>query len=68
MKTATIRVNHIFGTKDGYCADVFYRGKLRYSVASDKCVGFGSKPNQLTSLARIWAHAHGFSHCNVSFG
>lgn len=68
MKTATIRVNHIFGTKNEYCADIFYRGKLIKSFDSSKFSGFGSKPNSLAAVAQQWAHANTFSHCRVNFG
>lgn len=55
MKTATIRVNHIFGTKNEFCADVFYHGKLLYTFD-------GIDPNALAKKARAWAHARGFTH------
>jgi hypothetical protein len=68
MKTATIRVNHIFGTKNSFCADIFYRGKLLKTFDSDKYTGFGSKANTLSALAQIWAHENGFSDVNVTLG
>lgn len=68
MKTATIRVNHVFGTKGSYCADVFYRGKLLKTFDSSNYTGFGSQVNTLAAMAQQWAHANGFSHVAVTFG
>lgn len=60
-KTATIRVNHIFGTKNSFCADVMYRGKML--VCFD-----GQDPNALLSLSRIWSRNRGYTHTKVIFG
>jgi hypothetical protein len=68
MKTATIRLNHIFGTKNSFCADIFYRNKLLKSFDSSNYTGFGSKVDFLSGLAQIWAHENGFSDVNVTNG
>jgi len=61
MKTATIRVNLIFGTMSEYCADIFYRGKLLYSFD-------GKHVGELLAKSRAWAHAQGFTHTKCSLG
>ena len=60
-KTATIRVNHIFGTKNSFCADVMYRGKVLRSFD-------GHVPQDLCNSSRTWAHNQGFTLCKVIFG
>jgi len=61
MKTATIRINHIFGTSGEFCADVMYRGKLLHSFD-------GKIPNDLSKAAHQWAKNQGFTHMRVTFG
>ncbi len=61
MKTATINIYHIYGTKNGIAADVTYRGKLL--VCFD-----GQDVQSLESLARIWARNRNFTHTKVVFG
>ena len=61
MKTATIRVNLLFGTSHEFCADVMYRGFRLWSF-------FGLEPNDLKEKARVWALNQGFSHCKYVFG
>ena len=60
-KTAKIRVNHIFGTKNGFCADVLYRGRLLFSID-------GENPQELLQKARAWATGQGFNRHSVIFG
>ncbi len=61
MKTATIRVNHIFGTKNEFCAEVtYFRKELQFFL--------GTAPNDLLAQARKWAHANGFTHTHITFG
>lgn len=60
-KTATIRTNHIFGTKNAFCSDIFYRGKLLKSFSGDTA-------QNLTNKARNWAHSFGFTHTKIIFG
>ena len=61
MKTATVRIYHIFGTKNEFCADVMYRGRLlRYF--------YGEGPQALCDKARAFAHAQGYTHTKVIFG
>ena len=60
-KTATIRTNHIFGTKNAFCSDVFYRGRLLKSFSGDTA-------QNLTNEARQFAHGRGFTHTKIVFG
>ncbi|KVE35710.1 hypothetical protein [Burkholderia sp. BDU5] len=59
MRTATIEVYHVWGTKSHKSADVLYRGKLL-------CRRAGIESQQkLLDEARKWAHDHGFTHVVV---
>lgn len=60
-KTATIRTNHIFGTKNAFCSDVLYRGRLLKSLSGDTA-------QNLTNAARAWAYGRGFTHMKIVFG
>lgn len=60
-KTATIRTNHIFGTKNAFCSDVIYRGKLLKSFSGDTA-------QNLTDTARKFAYGLGFTHTKIIFG
>ena len=61
MKTATINVYHVFGTKRTTGADVRYRGKLlRYYVENET-------PQKLLDKAREWAYGHGFTHTKIIY-
>ena len=60
MKTATIKIYHISGTKNGFSADVTYRGKLL--VCFD-----GHNAQVLEALARIWARNRSYTHIKVIF-
>ena len=60
-KTATIRTNHIWGTKNSYCSDVFYHGRLLKTFRGDTA-------QNLTNEARAWSYANGFTHTNTIFG
>ena len=68
MKTATIRINHIFGTKNEYCADIFYRGKLLASFDRRVLDLAVSVPNGLLNHSRAWALRNGFTHINYTLG
>jgi hypothetical protein len=68
MKTAKIRVNHIFGTKNDYCADVFYRGKLLASFDKRVLDLSVSQLDGLLNWARTWALRNGFTHIDYTFG
>jgi hypothetical protein len=59
MKTATIEVYHVFGTRSCKSADVLYRGKLLYRAAGLEL------QQKLLEQARKWAHDHGFTHVDV---
>ena len=60
-KTATIRVNHIFGTKRAMCADIFYRGRRLYSFE-------GEVMADLVESSRSWVQAQGFTHIKYIYG
>lgn len=61
MKTATIKIYHIYGTKNGIAADVTYKGKLL--VCFD-----GHGVQSLKSMARVWARNRSYTHTKVIFG
>lgn len=62
MKTATIRIYHVFGTRKQTAADVLYRGRvLRFFEGIDT-------PQKYLDLARTWAHDNGFTHTNIIYG
>ena len=62
MKTATIRVYHVFGTKNQTSADVVYRGRvLRFFEGIDT-------PQKYLDMARQWAYNNGFSHTKIIYG
>lgn len=61
MKTATIEIYHVFGTKALNGADVWYRGKLQHRVADSYA------PQRLLDLARMWAYENGFTHVKVRY-
>lgn len=61
MKTASIRVYHIFGTKGEYCGDVFYRNKLLYTLS-------GIHPGDILKVCQNWALNSGFTHVKTYFG
>jgi len=60
-KTATIRTNHIFGTKNSFCSDVIYRGALLKTFSGDTA-------QNLTNKAREWAYKNSFTHTRIIFG
>jgi hypothetical protein len=68
MKTATIRVNHIFGTKNAYCADVFYRGKLLATFDRRVVLDWESQAAALANYAKGFAVSKGFTHYKIIFG
>ncbi|QEP52832.1 hypothetical protein AMP1_5 [Burkholderia phage AMP1] len=59
MKTATIEVYHVFGTRSCKSADVLYRGKLLYRAAGLE------QQQKLLDDARKWALDKGFTHIIV---
>jgi len=61
MKTATIRTNHIFGTKNSYCTDVIYRGRILISFSGDAA-------QSLHNSGTRWARHNGFTHIKTIFG
>jgi hypothetical protein len=61
MKSATIEVYHVFGTRSCKSADVLYRGKLLYRAAGLEL------QQKLLDDARKWAVSHGFTHVAVRY-
>ena len=61
IKTATIRVNGIYGAPYELCADITYRGKLLYSF-------FGLNATEIANKAIKWSIAQGFNRYNISMG
>ena len=62
MKTATINIYHVFGTRRTTSASVYYRGMRLYTITGN------DTPQQYCNKAREWAHANGFTHTKVSYG
>ena len=62
MKTATINIYHVFGTKNQTCADITYRGKLIKRLHGIE------NPNFILCNARKFAHDNGFSHTKIIYG
>lgn len=55
MKTATIKIYHIYGTRNEYCAEVFYRGQLL------NCA-YGMRHDDTGLICARWALKNGFTH------
>lgn len=68
MKTATIRINKIFGTRGDFCADVFYRGKLLATFDKRHILSWESQPQGLLNYSRAWVMARGFTHYKSTLG
>jgi hypothetical protein len=61
MKTATIEVYHVHGTKGTTAARVLYRGKILWSDMRNE------NPQVLANAAQNWARTQGFTHWVVSY-
>ena len=61
MKTATVRINHMFGTKNGFASDISYRDKVLKTFIQDGTTG-------LAEQSQKWAINQGFSHVKIIFG
>lgn len=61
MKTATIDVCHVFGTKNTVYACVKYRGKILFKRMENE------SPNNILTIARDWTINNGFSHIKVNY-
>lgn len=62
MKTATINVYHVWGSKSTTAADVRYRGKLVRAYMGKE------SPQTLLDQAREWAYTNGFTHTKIIYG
>lgn len=59
MKTATIQIHHVFGTKSTVFCGVFYRGwTLKYWMENET-------ETELFNRAKSWAFSNGFTHVKV---
>lgn len=61
MKTATIEIFHIFGTKGTTGCQVKYRGKTLFSKMENL------PTNTMLNIARDWSLASGFTHIKVNY-
>ena len=61
MKTATIRIYHIFGTKKAVASDISYRGKRLHSFEGEVLA-------ELVESSRAWIQAQGFTHIKYIYG
>ena len=59
MKTATIIIHHVFGTKGTSYAEVQYRGKRRWAHMANISI------NDMLSQAKDWAKNEGFTHFKI---
>lgn len=62
MKTATIEVFHVFGTKSTTGYQVKYRGKTLHTFTDNVT------PNEILKHAQNWILQHGFTHFKVTYG
>jgi len=59
IKTATITVYHIFGTKGSYAADIFYRGKMIFTTENNSIRECAEKANN-------WSFNNGFNRYKLT--
>ena len=59
MKTATINVHHVFGTRATNYVDVCYRGKVLKYWMENYCL------NDLVNTAKRWSLLAGFTHVKI---
>lgn len=62
MKTATINVYHVFGTRNTVSGRVMYRGRELWSVMENET------PNAIAAKCVTWAKANGFTHIKTIYG
>ena len=63
MKTATINVYHVFGTRNTVAGRVMYRGRaLFWSVTANET------PTAILQQCTEWAKANGFTHIKTIYG
>jgi hypothetical protein len=62
MKTATINVYHVFGTRNTVSGQVMYRGRVLW------CVTANETPNAILKLCTEWAKSNGFTHIKTIYG
>lgn len=61
MKTATIQIHHVFGTKSTVFAGVFYRGKRLWHKMENESA------QAMLEKAKQYAFSNGFSHVRVEY-
>lgn len=62
MKTATINVHHVFGTRNTVAGRVMYRGRSLWWVTANET------PNTILRQCTEWARSNGFSHIKTIYG
>lgn len=62
MKTATINVYHVYGTRNTVAGRVMYRGRVLWDVMANET------PNTIMKQCVDWAKANGFSHIKTIYG
>lgn len=62
MKTATINVYHVYGTRNTVAGRVMYRGRVLWSVTANET------PNAIMKLCSAWATSNGFTHIKTIYG
>lgn len=62
MKTATINVYRVFGTRNTVSGRVMYRGRVLWSVTANET------PNAILKQCTEWAKANWFTHIKTIYG
>lgn len=62
MKTATVEIFHVWGSKSTTGCQVKYRGKTLYTFTDNV------NPDEILKHAQGWILQHGFTHCKVTYG
>jgi hypothetical protein len=65
MKTATIEIHHIYGTKNQYLAMVKYRNKVLKRLDCNDVLSWDAMKRGLINAAKAWATVNGFSHYKI---
>lgn len=63
MKTATINVYHVFGTRNTVAGRVMYRGRAKRWLVMEN-----ETPNAIAVKCVTWAKANGFTHVKIIYG
>ena len=62
MKTATINVYHVFGTRNTVSGRVMYRGRVIWAVTANET------PNTILKQCTEWALSNRFTHIKTIYG